>query len=230
VADADADTVYSGADFALADQSCGPGDVVAGVDAAGDVVCVADADEDTQLTETQVDGYVANNNYSTGSYTVVNGQPITPSSVGLSGTSTSLTSGSLDLGPSTDDELTAAMVTTLTGGGTADALHSHAAQAATGAATIMSAESTTTMNFGDAVRYCRDLTEGGFSDWSLPSMDELWTVYETAVVSNDLSSTDVWTSTNSDGAHAHKRHVRFSDGYQWYMHTTTGFLAVRCVR
>jgi hypothetical protein len=241
----DSNTTYSGVDFALSSQSCTGTDLAVGFDGSGVLQCVstvpwasltgvpgdlADGDQDTQLTEAQVDGYVANNNYSTGSHTVVNGQPITPSSVGISGTSTSLAGGSLDLGPSTDDELTAAMVTTLTGGGTADALHSHAAQAATGAATIMSAESTTTMNFGDAMRYCRDLTEGGFSDWSLPSMDELWTVYETAVVSNDLSSTDVWTSTNSDGAHAHKRHVRFSDGYQWYMHTTTGFLAVRCVR
>ena len=71
---------------------------------------------------------VANDGY----ITTVSGQPITPSSVGISGTSTSLTGGSLDLGPGTSDELTAAMVTTLTGGGSADALHSHAAQAAGG--------------------------------------------------------------------------------------------------
>jgi hypothetical protein len=122
------------------------------------------------------------------------------------------------------------MVTTLTGGGTADALHSHAAQAAPGTPTTMSAESTATMNFGDAVRHCRDLTEGGFTDWSLPSMAEIWTVYEMAVVGNDLSSTQVWTSSNAEDAYAHKRTVRFSDGYQWYTHSQNSTNAVRCVR
>lgn len=39
----DADTTYDGSDFALSDQSCASGDVVAGVDAFGVVVCVEDA-------------------------------------------------------------------------------------------------------------------------------------------------------------------------------------------
>ncbi len=211
VADADADTVYSGADFALADQSCGPGDVVAGVDAAGDVVCVADAD--AQLTEAQVDGYVANNNYSTGSHTVVNGQPITPSSVGISGTSTSLAGGSLDLGPAVDDELTAAMVTTLTGGGSADALHSHAAQAAPGTPTTMSAESTTGMTHSAALRHCRNLTDGGFTDWKMGTLQELWSIYETAAVPNDLSINFVWTKDAVGSISTHLRFLRLSDGF-----------------
>jgi hypothetical protein len=40
-----------------------------------------------------------------------------------------LRNGAIDLGPEADDELTAAMVKTLTGGGHADALHTHAGQA-----------------------------------------------------------------------------------------------------
>jgi len=35
----DADTQYSGADFALSNQSCSVGQVVSGVDASGNVTC-----------------------------------------------------------------------------------------------------------------------------------------------------------------------------------------------
>jgi hypothetical protein len=56
------------------------------------------------------------------------GIAITPSSVTVG--DTSIGSGEVDLGPDVDDELTAAIVTTLTGGGEADALHGHAAGAA----------------------------------------------------------------------------------------------------
>ncbi|MEC8423720.1 MAG: hypothetical protein VX000_08075, partial [Myxococcota bacterium] len=55
------------------------------------------------------------------------GIDITPASVTIQGTSTQLTDGSIDLGSSADDALSASMVQTLTGGGSADALHSHAA-------------------------------------------------------------------------------------------------------
>jgi len=56
------------------------------------------------------------------------GVAITPSSVALKGTSTSLTPGQLDLGPEVDDSLSAVQVKTLTGGAesNADALHTHA--------------------------------------------------------------------------------------------------------
>ena len=45
---------------------------------------------------------------------------------------TRLEDGSLDLGPDADDVLSAAMLKTLVNGGTADALHTHAAQPAAG--------------------------------------------------------------------------------------------------
>lgn len=45
----DADTTYDGSDFALSDQACASGEVVAGVDASGTVACVAvdGSDSDT---------------------------------------------------------------------------------------------------------------------------------------------------------------------------------------
>ncbi len=44
---ADTDTQYDGTDFAVSNQACGPGDVVTGVDAAGNVTCAPDVDTDT---------------------------------------------------------------------------------------------------------------------------------------------------------------------------------------
>ena len=61
------------------------------------------------------------------------GLDITPTSVTIQGTSTSLTDGSIDLGANADDALSAAMVQTLTGGGDADSLHTHAATGGGGA-------------------------------------------------------------------------------------------------
>jgi hypothetical protein len=45
--DVDSNTIYTGADFALSDQSCNAGDVVTGVNASGGVVCAPDYDTDT---------------------------------------------------------------------------------------------------------------------------------------------------------------------------------------
>ena len=61
------------------------------------------------------------------------GLDITPTSVTIQGSSTTLTDGNLDLGANSDDALSAAMVQTLTGGGDADSLHTHAASSGGGA-------------------------------------------------------------------------------------------------
>ena len=60
------------------------------------------------------------------------GLAIAPASVTIEGTSTALTEGKLDLGAGANDEVTAAMLETLTGGGNADALHTHASSGGTG--------------------------------------------------------------------------------------------------
>ena len=60
------------------------------------------------------------------------GLDIQPATVTIQGTDTQLSDGSLDLGSETDDALTAMMVQTLTAGGDADSLHTHAAAGAGG--------------------------------------------------------------------------------------------------
>ena len=57
---------------------------------------------------------------------------IQPRSVSLAGTPTRLENGSLRLGPEVNQVLTAPSLATLTGGGDADALHTHAGQVAAG--------------------------------------------------------------------------------------------------
>jgi len=42
-----------------------------------------------------------------------------------------------------------------------------------GLPTMLSDESSTAMDLGDAIRYCRDLEEDGYTDWRLPSFSDL---------------------------------------------------------
>ena len=81
------------------------------------------------------------------------GIDITPASVTIQGTSTQLTDGSIDLGSSADDALSASMVQTLTGGGSADALHSHAAVSSGGGGACYVAWGTTTCGTGYTLMY-----------------------------------------------------------------------------
>ena len=52
---------YDGTDFALNNQACGTGQKVQGINAQGYIICITNLD--TQLTESQVDAFVANNGY-----------------------------------------------------------------------------------------------------------------------------------------------------------------------
>jgi hypothetical protein len=65
----------------LAALSCQSGDIPVYEALAGLWVCGADLDTDTQLTETQVDAFVANNNYSTGSHTTDTDSQLTETQV-----------------------------------------------------------------------------------------------------------------------------------------------------
>ena len=129
-----------------------------------------DTDTDTHLSESEVEDYVVNDALdldsgttiggsaiATGAHTTdTDGADITPASVTIQGTSTSLQSGELDLGSSTDDSLTAAMVQTLTGGGDADSLHSHASASSSGSNRIVYLGITGTERAGDATQEVMD--------------------------------------------------------------------------
>jgi len=93
-----------------------------------------------------------------------------------------------------------------------------AAVAATGGSAIteITDESATTMNFGAAVRYCHDLTEGGHTDWKLPSHDELFATLSSGSITvpnassaNSIFFRDLFMVGNSSTL---LKRVRLSDG------------------
>jgi hypothetical protein len=67
--------------------------------------------------------------------------------------------------------------------------------------TMLSDESATTMNRGQATRYCKALTEGDFEDWYLPTYPELMYVLSKGgiAVTNDESANLIWVADHPIG-------------------------------
>ena len=63
-----------------------------------------------------------------------------------------------------------------------------------------------------AAVYCSVYTYGGFSDWFLPSLDELAELYTNRVIVGDFSSVYYWSSSEFDADNA--RFQSFNDGTQ----------------
>jgi hypothetical protein len=82
-----------------------------------------------------------------------------------------------------------------------------------GGPTMISTESATAMSFGDALRYCNALTESSYTDWRMPTFNELTVVISTGGVSvpSNSSTNSVWFVPVNIG---------YSGGD---MHATSGF-------
>jgi hypothetical protein len=74
---------------------------------------------------------------------------------------------------------------------------------------------------------CNDLTEGGYSDWYLPSKNELNKLYLNQVVIGGFAGDRYWSSSEGDAYYAWDQD--FSDGYQ-YLSNKSSHLRVRAVR
>ena len=69
---------------------------------------------------------------------------------------------------------------------------------------------------GIAARLCADLTEGGYSDWYLPSKDELNAIYVNRVAIGGIGANEYRSSTEWDGNPADSAWTQdFSDGTQY---------------
>jgi len=98
--------------------------------------------------------------------------------------------------------------------------------------TMLSNESSTEMNFGNAMRYCRDLVEGGYEDWEMPTRIEVIKVYSRGMhpVTNPTSANTFWVYDVQGGTgYDTIYYVRLSDGYMT-LAGLPGSRYVRCVR
>jgi len=110
---------------------------------------------------------------------------------------------------------------------------------------IWSDRSANEMNWSNAKQYCEDLTEGGYSDWRLPNIDELRTLLIADRVSNrcrvsernNCLAKDCWSCSTctqtgtqkSDGivcsdwgtAYSDGRYSRLGDGKVWLWSSST---------
>ena len=91
-----------------------------------------------------------------------------------------------------------------------------------------------TMYWSDARDYCRNLTEGGYSDWHLPSLEELKTIIGSGSSKfGDIE--DFWSSTTPNNG-GYPWYIDFSKGTGYYYYNPHDVLVryfsynVRCVR
>jgi hypothetical protein len=81
---------------------------------------------------------------------------------------------------------------------------------------------------GIAARLCGDLVLGGYSDWYLPSRDELNQLYINKVAIGGFAVNIYWSSTEFDNYAAWEQH--FFYGYQYYVDGKSSNFTVRAVR
>lgn len=67
---------------------------------------------------------------------------------------------------------------------------------------------------GIAARLCDNLVSGGYSDWYLPSTDELYAIYTNRTAIGGISTSYYWTSTQQPGDDYYATQQSFSTGAQ----------------
>ncbi len=84
-------------------------------------------------------------------------------------------------------------------------------------------------NWDNAISYCDNLTLAGYSDWQLPSKDELFDLYARRTILKSYVSSYYWSSTPYAGHTYYAWRVDFSNGYL-YSNNKSDSYYVRCVR
>jgi hypothetical protein len=91
-----------------------------------------------------------------------------------------------------------------------------------------SARIRTNINWVDAKRYCENYRGGGYSDWRMPTQDELAVLYNKAVTGNhgyhltnliEVTACCPWTSETRGSEAAY---FNFYDGERIWEHQSTG--------
>jgi hypothetical protein len=81
---------------------------------------------------------------------------------------------------------------------------------------------------GIAARLCGDLVLNGYSDWYLPSKDELNKLYLNKVAIGGITGNYYWSSSEYDANSAF--YQQFTGGYQTYQSKSLGAIGARAIR
>jgi len=90
------------------------------------------------------------------------------------------------------------------------------------------------MTWEDAIKYAKDLREGGHDDWRLPTIEELislidYTKCEPVCDGTRMNSSNYWSSIPYASNTSDAWVVYFYYGYVYYRYKTDNYY-VRCVR
>jgi hypothetical protein len=100
--------------------------------------------------------------------------------------------------------------------------------------TMLSNESVSTANLATAARNCGNLVEGGFSDWYLPTLDDVLLILSTnpGSISNNTSNNPIWTRTKAQASTngQYYNYIHLSDGNTNWSYSTGGGIYYRCAR
>ncbi|MGK5091252.1 DUF1566 domain-containing protein [Deltaproteobacteria bacterium TL4] len=88
---------------------------------------------------------------------------------------------------------------------------------------------TSTHNWNNAISYCDNLDLDGYSDWRLPSSDELAGLYARRNILRSFASSNYWSSTTGASYTGDAWHVDFYNGHVYNYYKTNTY-CVRCVR
>jgi hypothetical protein len=99
---------------------------------------------------------------------------------------------------------------------------------------MLSNESVSTANLATAARNCGNLVEGGFSDWYLPTLDDVLLILSTnpGSISNNTSNNPIWTRTKAQASTngQYYNYIHLSDGNTNWSYSTGGGIYYRCAR
>jgi hypothetical protein len=73
-------------------------------------------------------------------------------------------------------------------------------------------QSTSSMSFTDAATYCSELTLGGYDDWRVPTLKELWSIRNQST-GWPYIDTDYFNLQSADGLNANEQHSWSSNAY-----------------
>ena len=83
-------------------------------------------------------------------------------------------------------------------------------------------EANNTLNWPDANAYCNNLTLHGYSDWRLPTKEELLQMFNDRESIGGFGTGNYWSSTLSPSPYNTHWYVQFSDGYPNYVNGSEG--------